>query len=55
MFGEWGQDTYGRLIAEFTNMPLHVVAPGNGNVMTWLEDMNAPAFIDVRALPWPPV
>lgn len=55
VFDGWDQDIYGGLIATFVRMPLEVVAPGNGKVMTWIEDLNSPRFIDVRDFPWPPV
>jgi hypothetical protein len=44
VFGDWDHESDGRLIAEFTRMPLVVVAPGDGRVMTWLESLEAPKF-----------
>lgn len=53
VFGEWDQELYGEILASFTNMPLEVISPGNGQVMTWIEDFSSPRFIDVRDVPWP--
>lgn len=53
MFGDWDQDEYGRMLASFTGLPLDKVSPGGGKVMTWLEDLESPRFIDVRDYPWP--
>ena len=53
IFDDWDQELYGEILASFTNMPLEVISPGNGKVMTWIEDLSYPKFIDVRATPWP--
>ncbi|UXC36639.1 hypothetical protein [Cupriavidus gilardii] len=53
IFGEFDRDTYVRMLAAFTNMPLEVISPGAGKVMTWLGDPQRPNVIDVREKPWP--
>lgn len=53
IFGEWDQELYGQMLADFTGHPLDVVSPGGGQVVTWIGDYDEPEVLDVRAHPWP--
>jgi hypothetical protein len=53
IFGEWDQELYGQMLADFTGQPLNIISPGRGQVVTWIGDYDEPDVIDVRARPWP--
>lgn len=53
IFGEWNQELYGQILADFTGHPLDIISPGGGRVVTWIGDYDEPDVIDVREHPWP--
>lgn len=48
IFDEFDKDTFANLLSTFTNIPLDVISPGDGRVMTWIGDYRQPRFIDAR-------
>lgn len=56
VFNEWQHEEYGRVLSEFVGIPLEVIMPKAGEVMTWLagEDNESPEvpFIDINKQPY---
>lgn len=53
VFGEWDQEMYGRMLADFTHHPFDFVYRDDGTVVTWIGSYHEPLALDVRDRPWP--
>ncbi|MEO8654025.1 MAG: hypothetical protein ABI409_07875, partial [Ramlibacter sp.] len=53
VFGDYDHESYGQMLAAFTEHPLELIWPGDGSVQTWIRSYDNPHFIDVQAQPWP--
>lgn len=48
VFDEFDRTVFAQLLSQFTGIPLEIISPANGQVMTWIGDYGEPRFIDAR-------
>lgn len=53
IFGDWDQQLYALMLADFTGYPLEIISPEEGKVTSWIGNYDEPSVIDVRTQPWP--
>lgn len=53
IFGDWDQQLYALMLADFTGYPLEIISPGEGKITSWIGNYDEPSVIDVRTQPWP--